>query len=1150
MEFTEDQKRIIDSRDKNVLVSAAAGSGKTTVLVARVLKLIEEGANIDEFLIVTFTRAAASSMKKKLYEELLKRAENGDRHFADQLERLDFSSICTMHSFCMDVLREQYEKADIDPCFRVMDDAELMMLLSETIDEVLEEAYANRDEGMNRLIALRTVKEVRDLTENLYTYLCTRPDSKQWFEHAISLMQGDLKVYTDIIAREISQSILSAIKIFEKAKNDSMEYGGPYTYAVTLEQDIELLKTLCGHDYAYYHAASGLTFAQIADKPKDSDANKAKAVRQLRDNGKKEVLTALALASLPLETAMEDLRFDVPVIGKLYEMAEKVRSILREKKKERSVLTFDDMEHYALEVLSDPEAAGRRYKYVFIDEYQDTSDTQNALISAVAGDNNLFMVGDIKQSIYRFRNAVPELFQEKYETYRRGEDPLSECIVLRENFRSRKSILDFVNRVFERVMVGGSSDIEYDDDARLNPGGTFKGPDAPVELMIVDQKGRSEETDGGDAVQSDGEAPENDQKEAIAVAQRIRELHEEGIEYWEICVLSRSKTHMASMAEVFASESIPCYAEGVEGYFDTAEVLVLRAALKLLADRRNEIALLAVLHSPMFGVTEPELAQMKLGMPRETPLWEAADMESENNPKIARFFELYAVWRECLHGFGLCELIRKILSDTGFYAFAGALPGGEQRQANLDLFCANALVYEQNFGCSLTGLLDFLEKKQAKDEAGGAGVLGENDNVVRLMTDHKSKGLEFKVVFAVNLGKSFSQKRPDPVALFKDKELGIGMPHLDLTLKSQRESLAQRAIKQKNESKELAEELRVLYVTMTRAIDRLILVGSVSNLQSSLDKWKLLAQEPLGYHSALDIVASAAMACPGSEIMEYGKTDENLPRVETTIVPGGDMTADDDSVKTDISSKVNGMLESDLMDEDLYETILWKYPEKEKPYAPVKLAVTGLNREFTGGDRLPEVMTAPDFISGRDRNESTDRGTAIHMALRKLDYTPFETNRDRAFVLDEVTRQIDSLLARDILSEEEHAMVEPSLIADFVLSDIGARFMKAETKKREMSFSLRMPVRRVIPDYPEEGDIFVQGCIDMCFIENGKWVLADYKTNRTHNIDELIDHYKYQLDIYAEALETLTGIPVAESYLCLLTLHKQIRVQNGRWEKQ
>ena len=1160
MNFTRDQQRIIDSRGKNLLVSAAAGSGKTTVLVERVMSLIAEGANVDDFLIVTFTRAASADMRRKLYEKLLKRAEQNDRHFAEQLERLDFASISTIHSFCMDVLRDNYEKADIDPAFRVMDEAEQAMLLNETLDEVLEKAYSDRDSAMEQLIAHRAPNTVKDLVTDLYGYLCTRPDSRQWFENAVSLMEEGAGSYEAALTDEISSVISDMLPVLKRVTDICNSAGGPYTYAPVMEKTYDSLSFITGRDYGFYHDlyASGFGFDALSRKRMECDADKKEQVQYAWKTIKDKVKQALALASLLPELARADLKEDVPVFTKLYTMAEEVRSILREKKKERGVVTFDDMEHYTLEILSDPEAAAavrRRYKYIFVDEYQDTSDTQNALISAVAGENNLFMVGDVKQSIYRFRNAVPELFSEKYERYRAGTEPMSECIVLKENFRSRRSVLNFVNRVFERVMVGGKSDILYDEDARLNPGGSFEGPDAPVELLIVDLNGKNAEAGEGeeeeDAENKEKEELENDCKEALAVARRIHELmaEDESISFKDICVLSRAKTHMNAMAEIFAAESIPCYAEGTEEYYETAEVTVLKAALKLLVSRKNDVELLTVLHSPMFSVSEPELAQMKVGAPKDTPLWEAAELESENNPKIARFLELYSVWRECLHGFGLCELIRKILSDTGFYAFAGAMPGGEQRQGNLDLFCQNALAYERSHGCSLTGFLDFVEEKEQSSDAGGASILTESDDVVRLMTDHKSKGLEFKVVFAVNLERGFSGGNRS-VMLYKDKELGIAMQHHDRELVSRRDTIALKAIDWKNKRKDLAEELRILYVTMTRAIDRLILVGSVKNLESRLTRWKLQAQCPGLYDSCLDIVAAAAIGCPGSELL-FGRTGEALPGVKTAVIQGGDMEAGQDAGTADGMEILRGMLASDKLDKELYETILWKYPEKEKPYTPVKLAVTGLNREFTGGDRLPEVMTEPDFISGRDKGESTNRGTAIHMALRKLDYAPFAEKRDYAFVRGEVARQLDELAARDILTAEERAYVNPALIADFVLSGIGVRFMNAETKRREMSFSLRMPIRRVIPDYPEdEGDIFVQGCIDMCFIENGSWVLVDYKTNRTSDIDELISQYKYQLDVYAEALETLTGIPVSEAYLCLLTLHKQIRVETGRWEKQ
>ena len=1171
MAYTKDQVRVIESRGKNLLVSAAAGSGKTTVLVERVLKLIEEGANIDEFLIVTFTRAASADMLDKLYGRILERAQAGDRHFADQLERMDFASISTIHSFCMDVLRDNYEQADIDPAFRIIDDTEQKQMLTDSLTEVLEEAYRDRNDGMEQLIKLRETGEVRALVQSMYAYLCTRSDPAGWFEHAVSMME-DCTAYKDIVADEARDLLMDAYDQYSRALFIANSDSFPNDYIAMLEAEKELARSLTVLDYDALHEKFQtdypvfITAPKVGAKSGVDPANK-EACKNCRDGGKGKIKKALDLCKLPPEVAASDIREDIPVFRKLFDMAMRLMAVLREKKKDMGVLTFDDMEHMTIEVLSDPETAAKtreKYKYVFVDEYQDTSDKQNAIVSAVAGKVNLFMVGDIKQSIYRFRNAEPELFNQKYEDYRSLRDPVNECIVLRENFRSRKPIIDFVNLIFRRVMVGGDSDILYDEDAQLNVGQKERtGTDYPVELLIVDKEkdedakqtpaddteedGVEESEENGDAEEAD--EPESREYEALAAAKRIREIMAaEKRDFKDFCILSRNKKALAIAAGILASEGIPCYAEGNEAYFDTAEILVVTAALKLLVSRANEIELLAVLRSPMFDVTSTELAQMRSDAPEDASLWEAAEKAAQTNPKIARFMSLYGDWQVCRHGMRLCELIRKILSDTAFYTFAGALPGGEQRQANLDLLCQNALSYESRVNSSLSGFLDYMAEMQEKSDAGGASILSEKDNVVRLMTSHKSKGLQFPVVFMLHADRNFSQKGRNDSPLRADRDLGLALPHLDNARVSRRDTLAYRAIERRASLKDRAEELRVLYVTLTRPEDRLILVSCVNNAEKCIEKWRENAADPSKYSSALDIAATAVRSCPGSEVLG-GKTDATFPTVVTTILPASGIRLPEEEEREEARAKIRRLLASDAFDRELYDTIKWTYPEKDKPYAPVKMAVTGLKREFTGGDRLPEAMTAPDFISGRDKNEYSDRGTAIHMALRQLDYAPFVENKDYAFVCEETARQLNALRDRDILTPEERDYVKPQVIADFILSDIGLRFMNAETKKREMSFSLRMPTKRVIPDYPGEGSIFVQGCIDMCFIEGGGWVLVDYKTNCTDDTEKLVQTYEYQLDIYAEALETLTGIPVKEAYLCLLKSGKQIKINTKKWEK-
>lgn len=1142
-----EQKRVIDSRGKNLLVSAAAGSGKTTVLVERVLNLLKEGTDIESILIVTFTRAASADMKNKLFERLSKEAENGDEKMAEQLEKLDMAQISTLHSFCSAAVKMSFEAAGVDPNFRVMEESEEALLAEDALTQALEELLGEDLPGTDALMLMRGPETVRQMARELKEFLDTRSEPDKWLEEALEMFGGPGKEWQDALVAACQKRLDDALDLLYTAGDVCRETDGPGHYLSCIEKDIDALMEARGissyeklrvwaEEFRSARAVGGARGAEI-------DPDKLERVKSLRDSAKKLLGEIKELTDIPLEVALNDIRSDREAFSALAELCRRFRCKLWKMKQDKAAVSFNDLEHLTLKILDDPDtltALKQRYSYIFIDEYQDTSDIQEAIACRLASGTNRFMLGDIKQSIYRFRYAEPELFGTAYETYKQGGD--NELVVLSRNYRSSKPVIDLVNLIFRRVMRGGDSEIRYDDDAMLHPGPDADKFTVPCELMILDRSAAEDaqeddrETDGEEKQQED--ELKSSQLEARLIGRRIKELMDEDktLRYRDFCVICRTrKDVLAPMAETLSEMGIPAYADGTENSFEAIEVSVTLNVLKVLVNRYNEVALLSVARSPMFYVTNSALAQARIRCPQGL-IWDAFAGVRQEFPEIDRLLTMMENWRAMAPGLGVRALIRRILEDTGFYVFCGALEGGRRRQMNLDLLCKRAEDYENDGGCSIAGFTRLMELAGASD-GDGAHELGENDDVVRLMTAHKSKGLEFKVVFAAQLARKYSAGIRDG-SMFLDKKLGAGFIHMDERLGTARPTLATRAVRTGSRLKDRAEELRVLYVTLTRAQQRLILVGSVKDLEKSLISWKMAAARPDMYSSSLDIAASAAIGCPGAEALG-GETDESLPRVNVNVFSEKDAL---NAVSADAKQLV------DLLDtadgaaprQDILERLMWEYPASEQSALPVKLSVTGLERETVGGSELPRLKTVPRFLSGEGEEIYTQRGTANHRALRLFDLDALKGCSGEKDMLSEVTRQLDSMLERQLISPEERGLCSERDLARFWLSDTGRRALASPEVKREWSFVIRLKLSDALGSGIED-TVLVQGTLDMCFEEDDKWVLVDYKTDRSGDESEILARYGTQLDIYRRALNRLTGREVKNTYICLIS-------RNGRLE--
>ena len=1154
MPWTADQLTAIESRGENLLVSAAAGSGKTTVLVERVLRLIGEGADIGNMLIVTFTRAAASDMRASLIRALEKAALTQPR-FRAQAEAAEWAGISTIHSFCIDILREHFQKAGVDPAFRVADAAEAAILMSKALDAAMNAAYEAASPDLIALSEGRPPDQVRELAEQLYRFILDRPEPFRWLEGAVHRLETGEDVFSPVLARAAKRPLSDALALAREgaALCQGSDFLAPYLR--TAEADRALVEALLPLDYEpLQQALAAPSFARLPVLKGAKDDPAALAFRALREDVKKLVKKAGEKLPLALAPAREDLVESAREVRALSDIVSRLDAEYTRLKDERGLLTFGDLEHRALRALEDEgvrAALRERYTHVFVDEYQDVSDIQEAIVRRIARADNLFCVGDVKQSIYRFRNAEPSLFQAKYERYGRGEG--GRLVLLNQNFRSRAGILRFTNAVFARAMRGGDSEITYDEDAFLRPGAAYEGQDPPVELYLVGRDGSAPEPEDDPAARlildmKDAEV------EALIAARRIQELVgtptwdvKKGafrpLQYRDFVLLTRTARDVAPlMLSILKREGIPAYADVSGGYLDVVEVRVAVALLRLIENHRRDIEWIAVLRSPVMNLTSEQLAAVRLAAP-EGRFCDAVAARAAGDDELAlRLRSLshrLARWREQSNAQPLSAFVFGVLRESGLYASVGALPGGAQRQANLDILCDRAGGYEAAQAGGLTGFLNYLEAMSvSREDMGEAHVLGENDDVVRVMTVHKSKGLEFPVVFGVMLGRPWGS-RASRGEMKAHRLLGVGLKHVDNRLGSRRDTLSRLAAAEQAGLEAEAEEMRILYVLLTRARDRLILTGSAPDVDRLVRRAAVSARVPLTPGSFLELILPALLKMPGAESLGAGlPVDPEAPKVAVHALTRAALSAQESEETTRSDALLDEALAA-LPDEGLLAAYRWKYPYADSVMLPLKLTASGLSRELTGPAQPPELIERPAFLSG-EAMTGAERGTAAHAALQHLRLDALRGLSGDALHA-EIVRQLNDMAERVLITPAMREAVRPRMLADFFAKGPGARMLNAATLRREWMFTLSLPAREAVGADSDE-IVLVQGSIDCCFMEDGQWVLLDYKTDRTDDEDQLRRRYEPQLRLYALALNKITGVPVKETLICLLRSGRVIGV--------
>lgn len=1138
-EFTPDQKKAIETLGKDIIVTAAAGSGKTAVLSERVLNIIlNEDTDVTDFLIVTFTNAAAAEMKSRISGKISDAIASGQvspkkaRHLNRQLSLISRASITTIHSFCLDIIRSNFFLLDIDPKFRVLEEGEAELMKISSAEQMLEEMYGGKNPELvsNLCKWLGGGNDDKLISEiiKIYGFISSFSHPLEWLEMQAEKYNPDN--LPDIDALEWIREIKQGYKIkfdglvsqAEEIKNRALEYGIS-SYAETFADDEAGLKKLrnafSGTWDELFAVAESFAFCTLARKPKDADEFAIEYLKNAREKIKDSAKNMIAvIAKMPSQNVRRDLGNMYPLLTCLKDAVCTLDRIYSEKKREAAALDFGDFEHMALQVLRDSENGVAKkledkYKYILVDEYQDCNPVQEELFSLVSRKENgascnMFMVGDIKQSIYKFRQADPEIFIVKSIRYA-DEKSGGEKISLNKNFRSSSTVLDYVNHVFSRIMSTYVGEMEYTDSEKLYY--REDNPPQPTdkdrcELIIASSD-------------ADTQCENKYELEAKVISSRIAKLINEGYKYKDIVVLYRGMGQKSeALEQEFKTCGIPYYLDSRRGYFETLEVGLFLSILRIIDNPSSDIPLTGVLRSPLFNFDENDL--IKIRYSKKGMLFDALKAYStgddETALKCAGFLNKLNKWRDAVVSKPVAEFVPYILNESGLEVFAAGLPGGKQRCANLSLMTEHAKSFSAASGGGLFGFVEYMDRLQVHSDSGSAKTLSESSNVVRIMTIHKSKGLEFPVVFLAGCHTKFHSSDYSGNLLLHRK-LGLGVEAYDFDKKVHFPLISKEAIKEKIHIENISEEMRVMYVAMTRAKHKLICTAVVNDISEMADDMQEMSYNcdriplPLMVHSAAYL-----------DWLKYSLTDEII--LDTS--PDTDVYADAaPEPETDAKADIN-------ISDSVRDALEYKYPYLSSSSMPTKFSVSELKRRFDFDDALSAKLSAKTVLKSSvlDMEQSispAQAGIINHLVLR---HVPLKDVTEET--VSECCRE---LIHAGLLQENELPFVNISAIAGFFGTPLGKRLSSAEKVLREESFNILAPQSDISGNQyaPEEDKVLIQGIIDCMFIENGHVIVLDFKTDR-YLSEETEKMYKTQLELYAKAAEKITKLPCREKYLYML----------------
>jgi len=1214
VKWTNEQLQAIQEKDSNILVAAAAGSGKTAVLVERIIhKIIDEKMDIDKILVVTFTNAAASEMRERILEAIYKKLEENPEnvHLQRQIILLNKASICTIHSFCLDVIHNHFYEIDLPSNFKIVDTAEIDLLKQEVLDDLFEQKYTENDKDFIELLEnytnYRGDEALQELVLKIYKFIQSSPFPIKWLQEKLELLKIEDKdisktVWGKLIIQAVEDDIQESIMQLETVKSKMALYPEMTKFYQKICEDLIILKDLQNYNSwdELYIKLLNFNFSNWpVDKKVTNDLKEDS--KEIRNKVKKHIKEKTAkLLSCSQEQAVKDLRIITPILEKLANLVTEFTKNFAEKKKEKNCIDFNDIEHFALKILLDennnPTEVAKKYKEKFeeiaIDEYQDSNLVQEAILTSISKGNNIFMVGDVKQSIYKFRQARPELFLQKYDEYKNKEEKTQEDnlkIQLFRNFRSRQNILNITNLVFESIMSKELGDINYNENEYLNYGANYPEPEeiknyaGIAELDIIDLKEDESITAfEGEEDEEEQERVEDDVLEAKFVANKIQELlnsnymvfdKKQGyrkIRPKDIVILLRATSNLSPIYEKELSDlELPVFSDTSGTYLDTVEIQTILSVLKIIDNPLQDIPLVVVLRSSICNFTDNDLITIRL-TDRNCNFYEAliktrliCDGDLKN--KIESFLEKLEKWKSISQYMPLDEFIWQIYLDTGYYQYVGLLPNGAMRQANLKTLFEKAKQYEKASFKGLFNFIQFIDKlKKQNGDLASAKLIGENEDVIRIMSIHKSKGLEFPVVFLCNSHKKFNmQDLNDNILLHQD--IGFGPTIMDTTRKIKYSSIAKDAIKLKMKQETLSEEQRILYVALTRAKEKLYITGRSKDFTKYVqDKNKVLemyesenikldAKLMKKANSYLDWIMYVYLFNQGRTITLKGESYKLSDIITLNVSNKKDLLkalAKEEVVEQiDLKEKIEQILKNKSEEENkkseqaLEELLEWKYDYIVDTTLPTKSSVTKIKQEKI---KLEEILKGieseeveykksytPKFMQEDKKISSAEKGTLVHLCIQRLD-------ERKDYELKDIQNMILNLVEKEIITQNEADAIDVNLIYQYTKSQLFEELRQAKEVHKEQPFYINIPAKDVVSEAENsKKNILVQGIIDLYYIDkNDNLVLIDFKTdyisNEPNAKEKILEKYKVQLEIYKTALEQALGRTVNKTALCLV----------------
>ena len=1165
--WTDSQNQAIDSRNGTVLVSAAAGSGKTAVLVERVIKRITDLQNptdIEKLLVVTFTKAAAAEMKERISLRLTEMisAEPQNTYLKRQKMYLPNAQISTMDSFCGRLVKENFEKAEVSPDFTMMSDVEHDILKREVVNEILEDIYNLPESETKDFLDLftngRNDENLISSIFALYDFAMASQNPLQWVENAFSDYFDNLpvsetkwgKFSLNHLAEVLKFIKVKANDIIEDAPENSNLQGAVINDLTPIIVSIEaILETIHNHPEKWDEIKSTvslLKFGTFPRVPKEEKDCYYEELKGRRDSIKKYLTLADSILVCNEKEYAEDIEYLRPIMNILRKSVIKFMELLNSKKQESNSYYFSDILHLALKILVKFNVDGTyektslakemsdNFAEILIDEFQDTNEAQDTLFSVISNNNeNKFMVGDVKQSIYRFRQAMPEIFmgyKDSFEVYKNNNYPAT--INLDRNFRSRKGIVEGINFFFDFLMTRSTCGIDYRNGESLCFGADYEpSDDADVFVHVVE----TDKTRGSDLV-AEARHIGNTIKELVSSGTLVgKKGKERPIKYSDICVLLRAvKDKAPVVARELIEMGIPAHFQKQGGFFESREIVTLLSMLKVIDNPVQDVPLVSVMLSPLFPFTEDDLARYRCDQ-RNGSFYTALKEQYDKDDKVKEFFDLLSILRTLSVTMDIGSLIRRILEITSYDSIVGAMDNGEKRVLNIELLTNYAEGYESSGGSGLSGFLRFLERiRKNNKDLEGANDISESDDVVRIMSIHKSKGLEFPVVFVANCSSSTSVNDFTKVKI--NRNLGVGTSRYIPELHKDFTTLPINSIKLFDSIEESAELIRVLYVAMTRAEEKLYLVGSMNNCEKKITE---LYQKcyvnftdpaiPLSVCSSfMQWILLSMMYHPSmkSGVMLNCCKNPSSPQIDFKIVenPG--------EIESLVQEKKQYSYDEELLSE-IGEKLSFEYPFADIASVPIKYAASSIDSE----ENLKYLATENPAFSGSGDLTPAQRGTLLHRFMEICNL---------ADIKNDLAGEINKAVENNTFTQKEADALNVSAIEKFLENDLYNRICNAEHYVREQEFSMEIPVSLVNDTLPEEMSnekVIVQGVVDGLIINGKNGEIVDYKTDRVKSEEELCERYKGQMSVYKKAAEECFGLQNVTVTLYSFHLSKEISIK-------